>query len=273
MTLALRTQLMETLDSLAWAPLTTQSLTTLAKRGGVYQLALLEEGALSPVYVGKALGDLPGRLGQHRRKLSGRLPGLIERALFRCAYVDEDLDSVAPEKMLMAELGSKHLAAWNTMGFGNKDPGKNRDKSLVKKAHFDRRYPINLDFEVTLKAANVDTRGQLMTSLKTSLPYTFRFGKLPAAVREVSLHIGDGTATKPAKVWLGQVTEFLPPDWRVIALPGYVIAYPGVSADDFPSRLGSWSATGVQAQYVPHDPVYEDGKVESDEDIVDDADD
>lgn len=259
---ALRAQLIARLGRLTWAPLTDDALAVLATRGGVYQLAL--DG--SPVYVGKSKSSLPDRLHQHKRKLSGRRPAivpdglelLVERVTFRCVYVDEDLDAVAPEKMLMSELGRLDQAAWNFMGFGNKDPGRNRDRSLVKDGHFDRLYPINLRTPITLDVGMSPSLLDVMTQFKKATPFTYRFGE---KVPNVPLEIQAGPNSARASEWIGLFADCLPAGWVTVSLPGYVIVYPSLDVHDFASRTGSWTSTGGSSTFATHSPTFEAGVI------------
>lgn len=254
-TRALRDQLLERLDALTPAALTNDAVGVISRRGGVYQL--FEGDAL--VYVGKSTRDLRGRLFQHRQKLLGREGGILDRVGFRCVYVTEDLDALAPEKMLIDTLRRAGKAAWNTNGFGNKDPGKERDTSLVEFGHFDRTYPINLDLEVKLKLASSTQALELARQLKTALPYNFRFankGVAAAALQERAVHISDPSQARTVREWLDTLAEALPEGWSVIQLPGYLISYPGVSVDAYASRMGAWVASASGADYLPHEPLY-----------------
>lgn len=252
-TRALRDQLLERLTALTAAPLTPESLATLARRGGVYQLFDGDE----LVYVGKSTRDLPGRLLQHHRKLLGRGGGILERVGFRCVYVSEDLDALAPEKMLIDTLRQHGQAAWNTNGFGNKDPGKERDNSLVEAGHFDRLFPINMDLEVGVsQSANAL---ELARALKAALPYNFRFANTgaPASALERQPLVGiDFSSARPVREWVMLLAEAMPPGWSIIQLPGYLIGYPSIAPEIFRSRTGAWIASAEGASYSPHTPEY-----------------
>ena len=146
-TRALADQLADALSRLNAAPLTSEQLSALQQRPGVYELFVRGRR----VYVGKASVSVPARLGNHLRKLSGRRDIVLSDMSFQCLYVDEDLDAAAPEKMLIKKYRDQRDqdgAPWNTNGFGNKDPGRNRDHSLVKANHFDAEHPINLGVRI-----------------------------------------------------------------------------------------------------------------------------
>lgn len=264
-TTALRDQLLDLLNQLEATPLTIGALATLEKRGGVYQL--FHDGQL--VYVGKSTRDLPGRLLQHHQKLRGRQGDLLSGMTFRCVYVAEDLDAVAPEKLLIGQFRSEGLTAWNTNGFGNKDPGRRRDTSLVKSNHFDRLHPIDLSQRVAgSRSPGIESVSlyRVMQSLKDALPYTFRFSN-PKSVdakllREIQLPIDEvpfGELT--AQEWIEWLVARLPDDWVVVSLPGYVIAYPGLRPDTIPSRTGSWAKVEGEVTFSPHEAVFDSQRV------------
>lgn len=222
-TRALADQLDEKLNALVPAPLAPDQLELLEPRPGVYQLYLDEE----MVYVGKAAKSLPERLGKHHRKLSGRMNIDTVDVGFVCLYVDEDMDAAAPEKLLIKRYRAKDEAPWNTMGFGNKDPGHNRDKTLVKAKHFDAQYPIDTTRRVHGLKVGDQPLGPALMAAKGSLPYTFRFqtkNKAPhPELRDARIVVPDGPLTAAEFVQL--VLEVVPDGWQATALPGYMILY------------------------------------------------
>lgn len=249
-TRALRDQLLESLDRLEEVPLNDLALTQVEESAGVYQLFLNS----NLVYVGKADSNLRSRLRQHQRKLSGRTGDLLASTRFKCVYVSEDLDAIAPETMLIAHYRGRSEAAWNFNGFGNKDPGRNRDRSLVKAGHFDSLYPIDLDQGVPF---SIETEEQLMTAmtrLKSVVPFVFRFESIPAALTVEADESSSGTFRE----WIERIGARLPKDWSIVALPGYVIAYRDLHASDFRSRIGAWS-TGADGiwQWQAHQPEFD----------------
>jgi len=262
-TRALRDQLIEALASIEPAPLERELLEQLEARGGVYELF---DGDVL-VYIGKSNHDLPGRLSQHRVKLGGRVGGLLERVAFKCVYVDEDLHAVSAETLLIDAYRAQQQAVWNTNGFGNKDPGQQRDASEVKAAHFDALYPIDLDLHVavTVPTAPVSLNDMLW-ALKAALPYTFRFDQAPAVRRVLEtlpVHV-DGeefARVRPAREWFAWLGTVLPANWTIVALPGYVIAYPDRPAARIPSRLGSWSHVDGALTFQPHTAALASGDV------------
>jgi hypothetical protein len=172
-TRALADQLADALSRLQPAPLTLDGLENIQPRPGVYELYLDDQR----VYVGKASKSLPTRLHNHLRKLSGRSRIQLNDVSFQCLYVDEDLEAAAPEKMLIKMYRNQGGAPWNTNGFGNKDPGRRRDHSLVKSNHFDALYPINLDLAIGSIPPGTYPARKFLEKVKSSLPFNLRFDK------------------------------------------------------------------------------------------------
>lgn len=223
-TRALTDQLKEALGRLKPEPLTLDTLKALEERSGVYQLFHDEE----LVYVGKAAETLPGRLAQHHRKISGRAGIAIEDMSFTCLYVDEDMDAVSPEKQLIKRFRSDGAIHWNGNGFGNKDPGGNRDDSAVKRTHFDALYPIDLAWSCSISGTM--TVKQCVRKLKGELPYTFRYQCQPPKSRAPHPDFADHTVTVPeaglpAREIFRLIEAALPNEWLLKVLPGYAILY------------------------------------------------
>src|SRR5699024_8774888 len=124
----MRRQLVEHLARLEAVELSAQTVSTLRDQPGVYELFL--DGEL--VYVGKAGQNLQERLSVHLRKLGGRTFGLRERCTFKAIYILEDLNAFGPEYLLIEDAKQEGRAPWNFNGFGNKDPGRQRDTTVVK---------------------------------------------------------------------------------------------------------------------------------------------
>jgi hypothetical protein len=179
------------------------------------------------VYVGKASRSIPARLGNHLRKLSGRSNIALGEVSFQCLYVDEDLEAAAPEKMLIKNYRDYGGAPWNTNGFGNKDPGRNRDHSLVKANHFDAEYPINLGVRIESLAPGLYPVRTYLRTVKASLPFNLRFDTRSAHSKE---DYRDSTVeVPPAELTVRELIclaiDALPEGWQATALPGYVILY------------------------------------------------
>ncbi|MDK1328261.1 GIY-YIG nuclease family protein [Arthrobacter sp. zg-Y1143] len=268
-TQALKIQLTHALDHLPPAKLTRANLDLLDDRGGIYQLML--DG--NSVYIGKSKGSLPKRLTKHFSKISGRTAGLLDRITFRCLYVNEDLDSMAPEKMLIQTLKSKDQAPWNQNGFGNNDPGRKRDNSMVKEEHFDRMFGINIDLNISPKSKKpIETLYQTMTGIKLALPYTFRFpSKSPEAK---DLRLIDVSSERPDALtmtvgeWMNWLAQRLPAGWMITSFPGYIICYQEADPETYESRTGVWLSEGGGFQHFVHVPQFDDDGLVEDEDNV-----
>lgn len=249
-TRALRDQLIEKLDSLTPETLNLENLAAVERLGGVYQLFF--EDRL--VYVGKSTKNLHARLSKHLKKISGRVGNLVGRVKFRCVYVDEDLDAVAPEKMLIGTFKSQGMAEWNNNGFGNNDPGKQRDLSAVDPTHFDALYPINLDASVPLgDLSNSPTVHEALTKLKAALPFLLRFENSKLDL-EVPLSPIEGSLERTVSEWIETIVADLPESWVAIALPGYLISYPNIEPQKYETRLGSWTLEHGKVEFREHNP-------------------
>jgi Eco29kI restriction endonuclease len=249
-TRALADQLLEKLRSLDPAPLTSDNLAALQPRPGVYELFLDgAEGGEERVYVGKASKDLPSRLNKHRRKLSGRARISLTKVRFQCLYVDEDLEAAAPEKMLINRYRAAGIVPWNTNGFGNNDPGRKRDRTLVKAKHFDALYPANLDLIVdsdALGPGNYPVE-QYLKAVKTALPFNLRYEEKSERSKDYTRHEIEVPA-RPLTVreLISIAIDALPAGWQATALPGYVILYH--EAAEYESARYVWRKRDGQVQ-------------------------
>jgi Eco29kI restriction endonuclease len=243
-TRALADQLADALAQLRPAPLNDTEIDAITPRPGVYELFLREER----VYVGKASGSITARLRNHLRKLSGRSNISLDDISFQCLYVDEDLEAAAPEKMLIKKYRDQGGAPWNTNGFGNKDPGRKRDHTLVKANHFDARYPINLDLRLDPIRPGNHVISEYLPTVKAALPFNLRFDSTSRALesyRDSVAQIASGGLTVRDLIQAG--VEALPEGWQATALPGYVILYQ--EDTHYESALALWrKRTGVLRQ-------------------------
>ncbi len=230
-TRAMADQLAEALARLEPAPLTKENVEALEERPGVYELFLRGER----VYVGKASKsksskDLPGRLGDHIRKLSGRAGISLSEISFQCLYVDEDLEAAAPETMLINKYKDRRRQTlpWNFNGFGNNDPGRNRDHSVVKSNHFDAWYPVDLDVLVStgLEPGYYPVT-KYLEAVKTALPFNLRYDSKALSPRKAdTTYLAKIPAHETsARDLLREAVEALPRGWQATVLPGYVILY------------------------------------------------
>lgn len=240
-TRALGDQLAALLDELTPAPLTQENLDTLDSRPGVYLLYYQNK----PVYVGKTDRSLPQRLGKHRFKLSGRLNIVAADVGFICAYVEEDLAAVAPEKTLIARYRAQGGLPWDAGGFGINDPGIIRDDTTFGPDHFDVMYPADLERPVPEVKPGTYSAAELVTAIKSALPFVFRFKADSPRGRKPHRDFNAASVTVPRhNLTADELFSLLAaamPGWQITALPGYVIMYP-VGAS-YPSARKIYTAT------------------------------
>lgn len=251
-TRALGDQLAEALDKLTPISLTQSNLDLLEKRAederlasksGVYQL--YQQGEL--VYVGKADKSLSMRLGNHLRKISGRRNISIDDMSFKCLYVAEDFSAVAPEKLLIKKYKANGYIPWNANGFGNKDPGRNRDNTTLKANHFDILFPIDLSMAVEGLHSGEYRLHELLQAVKSGLPYNFRYDE-NLSLKDIVLWISSDRMLADEVFRL--IAATLPEDWQISALGGYAIMY-GDKRKDYPSAQRYYRGTEV----VDHQPA------------------
>lgn len=228
-TKALSDQLAAALQYLSPAPMTLANIQALSARAGVYQLYL--EDVL--VYIGKADRSLPQRLEMHHRKIAGRADISITDMSFTCLYVEEDFSAVAPERLLISRHRSLGEIPWNGNGFGNNDPGKNRDKTQLDADHFDRLYPIDLSWILDLPGGSMILE-ELLSWLARELPYRFRY-QGSQAFSQIIIRL---PARPCVDEVLALISSSLPAEWQITALSGRLIMYP--NHDEYPDSLRSY---------------------------------
>jgi hypothetical protein len=272
---ALSTQLYAALDRLEPAPLTQENLDALARQAetlglpsmcGVYQLFRQEPGGERELtYVGKADQSLPKRLSDHLYKLSGRVGISIDEIYFRCLFVEEDLSSVSPEKMLIKRHLETGRIVWNNRGFGINDPGRERDTTRVKRNHFDLEFPIDLSRKVSGLKVGQWSLLKVLDDVKSGIPFNFRFRRSSAFKdRLVTVPTADMTVDEAFRF----IAQNLPEAWQISALVGWAIMY-----DDnykyYPSAFRYYRPHGVFEQ---EPETREPKKGEMEGDIEDDGD-
>lgn len=157
---------------------------------------------------------LSDRLATHRGKLSSRLNIQIKDLSFRCLYLDKNWNALAHESELIASFKCR----WNNIGFGNNDPGRQRDETIVAADHFDRLYPINPELPLAIDPGPISTV-EALALVKREVPYVFRYSK-PATKAEIMVGNNETVASI-----LGKAVDSLGPAWQVTFLFGYVIMY------------------------------------------------
>jgi len=189
-------------------------------RKGLYMLH--HEGKVA--YVGKIDRSLFERLSEHRQKLHARQHIDVRDVSFRCLYLDRNWSALAHESGIIEENRIEGGCTWNNGGFGLHDPGRERDTTRLKQEHFDRRFPINPDFEVNL-APETRLVSDVLGCTKRSLPYLLRFETSKRARRCYESTQVTLPANPTAKSMLAAVVDALGPAWQVSFLHGYAILY------------------------------------------------
>jgi len=210
-------------------PLNEEAVLEVPEQQGVYQLFF--DGDL--VYVGKTDADagLRQRLLRHAKKIRSRRNLRQSQVGFKAVrvYVFTAMDL---EDLLIKHYRSDGVSlAWNLSGFGSNDPGRNRDKSVVKESHFDSIYPIDLGLEARVVQPEGDRSvAEVLRQLKDQLAYTVRYQNAGGRSRrphtdlvetQVSLRSEESSVLNV----LRQVKTVLGEEWQITALPGYVIIY------------------------------------------------
>jgi hypothetical protein len=233
-TKALSDQLADALDHLKPVALTLENIEALEPRDGVYQL--YRNGKF--VYVGKTDNTLPIRLSEHYQKLSGRKNISIQEMEFTCLYVDEDFTALAPEQLLIKRHKKEGDIPWNNCGFGNHDPGRQRDTTVLNADHFDVLFPIDVDRIVAGLKPGTHLLGDLLTSYRSLLPFTFRFDdarKSPEAKRTyATTRVTVPDAELTAAEVFALIARELPENWQIAVFLGYAIMYPD-NQSNYPS--------------------------------------
>ncbi|MGW6291371.1 GIY-YIG nuclease family protein [Streptomyces sp. NPDC055058] len=262
-TQALGDQLADALDDLIPAPLTEPNLAELEDRPGVYQLYRNDEF----VYVGKADKSLPTRILKHLRKVSGRQGISLSEMTFTCLYVAEDFSALAPEKLLIKKYKKRGEIPWNNNGFGNNDPGKRRDETVVKENHFDALFPIDLGRTIPRIKPGTTTLAKLLAHVSKVAPYTFRYEKKKmgsAYKREIQIPDTDLTVDQ----LFGLIARNLPEEWQITALPGRAIMYP----DNRRAYPSAWRYYRGRQVLEVEPEIGEAGEIPEEPDAVDDED-
>jgi hypothetical protein len=234
-------QLEDAFAQLTSEPLDSTHLAALAQNPGVYQLW----HAGRRVYVGKADRDLQSRLGGHHRKIGGRLNISLADMAFTALYLEATWIPVGAERGLIdlydGGTPGVHLLPWNNNGFGINDPGKERDTTNFKAQHFDVLYPADLTVNVAGLLAGQYPTGDLLRTVKGSLPWVFRFENQWARHPDylgstVAIPHDDPTAEEV----FDAIISALPSGWQITALPGYTIMYKAHRA--YPRARRTWQS-------------------------------
>jgi hypothetical protein len=238
---ALLAHLVEVLDSLDAAPLTTTAVAEIPREQGVYQLLQEVNGKREVVYIGKtdAESGLRARLEKHRTKTQDR-SNLDPESLFFKAVRVYVFTAVDLEAQLIKKYGGVSKVRWNGSGFGSKDPGKERDTTTYKVDHFDTLYPINIDLPITTPIPENSSAADVLRLVKRVVPYLLRFETLTKGSRtahadlEETLVTVDPGLPLTMRSLIEKIVVQLPPGWHATKLPSHLIVYKNDSRK-FPS--------------------------------------
>lgn len=222
-------ELVKLFEEMPAGKLSAASLNRVEEEQGVYQLFKDEK----LVYIGKTDSDagLKKRLLRHAFKIQSRKNLNVEQVTFKAirVYVFTAMDL---EALLISHYRDKgQRPDWQHSGFGSNDPGRQRDTTKVKPENFDAKYPIDLSIIVSIDSdSDKITVAELFRQMKDRLSYNIRFqtsgqGRKPHPdLNEAEAQLPD---TKEATVLnlLKAAKRALGKNWRITALPGYVIVY------------------------------------------------
>ncbi len=222
---ALLVRLVEVLDEMSSAPLKSELLARIPDAQGVYQLYLGDE----LVYIGKTDADagLRRRLERHGKRVQHRI-GLDPADVSFKAVRIYVFTAVDLETQLIEHYGGLKAVKWNGSGFGSNDPGRRRDKTNYREEHFDWVYPIDLDREIHIDIAEINTAADVFLKLKDRLPYWFRFQKVGSRPHpdlvgtDIKL---EKSSQYTARSLIKSVVSQLPAGWQATRLPSHVILY------------------------------------------------
>lgn len=224
---ALLTRLIEVLDGLPPAPLSSANLLAIPEQQGVYQLLL--DGRL--VYIGKtdAEAGLHKRLSRHARKILHRIGLDPARVSFKAVriFVFTAMDL---ESDLIRHYGGVKALDWNGSGFGSNDPGRERDTTRVDPDNYDARFPIDIDRQIAFAIDPGETAASALARLKEALPYTFRYQGSGGRSRRPhpdleNTTLGGLSGPLTPREAIQSIVAALPVEWQATALPGYIILY------------------------------------------------
>lgn len=225
---ALLAKLVEVLDGMDSAPLLVERIAEIPEAQGVYQLFLDDE----LVYIGKtdAEAGLGKRLRRHGSKIQHRTGLDPARVTFKAVriYVFTAVDL---ETQLIQHYGGLARVKWNGSGFGSNDPGRERDTTTYRPNHFDALFPIDIDRILDFPLSQTGSAADLLSELKTILPYVFRYQGAGRRSRKphpdlestnVSITFDE---TPTARRVIEDIVNLLPNGWQATQLPSHLILY------------------------------------------------
>ena len=228
---ALLKQVIALFDKMSAAPLAPDDTALIPNAKGVYQL--FHRGKL--VYIGKVDGKtgLRNRLSRHAWNIKSRGSLDVHNLSFKAIQVlvfsamDLENDLIAHYKK------EKQPPVWNGSGFGNNDPGRRRDTTVLKSDGFDALHPINIDLQILANWDDGSTALQALAVLSGSVPYTVRHAKSKDDVAELVSFPKPTTQPTTARLAMNSICAALPKGWQATRLSGRVILY-REEKDDYP---------------------------------------
>jgi hypothetical protein len=210
-------------------PLAEENIAHLQNLPGFYQIAHRSpHGDVEDVvYIGAAQKSLRERLQYCYTKLAGRQGIDLRDITFSHLLVGDELAFLGSQLILATPYVKNLSPQWNRNGFGNRDPGRGRDKSIVTGSHFDAKYPIDLLYRFPLDLAFHNPLASLLGEIGRKLPYTFRYDRSNATLAELTCEI-DGTMPTADQAF-AQIATAIGSEWQITAFPGYVTMYPEVT--------------------------------------------
>lgn len=223
---ALLSQLLDVLGAMERGPLSHEHVTAVVPEAqGVYQLFHNDK----LVYVGKtdAESGLRRRLQRHAFTILSRHNLDVSQMTFKAVRVlvfsAMDLETALIRHY--RENGSPSV--WNGSGFGNNDPGRQRDLTALRADGFDANYPINIDLPIITEGLTAPRSAlDLLAQVSSRLPYTLRHEKTVAATALLrATSVAPRSPTTTMRELMTQVVAALPPGWQATKLSGRVILY------------------------------------------------
>jgi hypothetical protein len=202
-------------DTLEPGLLNDEHISQVPATPGVYQLYL----SGIRVYVGKA-GQLRGRLRQHGRKISGRQNVQLGEVAFTCLSMSANIHAVSESSLI-----ASYQSPWNANGFGNHDPGRNREETNKPPDGFDALFPVRTDWPCDDIAEGTWNCWNLLRTMKKSLPFLLRYqGGRKGHADYTSSEVHVPHTGMPVERLLRLIAENLP-GWQATKFPSHFILY------------------------------------------------
>lgn len=209
---AILAQVLEKIQSLPIQPLMDVAKESAAVYPGFYQLFRSNES----VYVGRTIRPVGQRLGEHSRKLRGRVP--LSEMGARFLFV-EDLSLVGlSEDAMIAYFHPLGLDPWGKMGFGSKATGFGR---AGQESDWHEAFHADLNLAVQAGHAQPKSLRQLVASIAKGAPLVL---SIP---RQLAVQFDEEHPTpfvmypheRPFTEWIAEVESRLARGWRVDRKP------------------------------------------------------